>query len=483
VTQVYVPDRNEPVETDVSWTDAANRRDYIIFDNKYIHMADYTRGELSVYRPDTNDMIVSPLKGESVSSGEQMIKEYVEKLKSDGCQARQSSRMYGDARAIVLEFDETLNELGGGVRWTNMLMNGKSVKTIRNEIIIDEKSHTPRASTVTYVDLDGRVIATHRSQCESAATGPANIYELGVPRSVKIINKVTDQPVQAVRQKIEEAGRRFLDEYIAVITKADVEEGREVIEESLVVFRQGKRVRVDGYSHASRGDAAARDKLTSRYAEALKASLQCLDSYDAAAENQDIRFVRLYDGLWQYALDAEEGRLVASERQRRPDGDGFGGDEIDELGWRTLWWLNEPEHTLEDSYSRGNRLIGMELSAQAVGSQPPKRLALYVDPEKDYMFQRYVEEQLIDAPWQEDKAWLDAVQDKSALTELVRECRVSEYARTTSGQWYPKTITETGYRREYGLAKRDTSLTTRIHLIAEHPTFPEGIFDPDKLPK
>ncbi|MGE5295903.1 MAG: zf-HC2 domain-containing protein, partial [Solirubrobacterales bacterium] len=40
VTQVYVPDRNEPVETDVSWTDAANRRDYIIFDNKYIHMAD-----------------------------------------------------------------------------------------------------------------------------------------------------------------------------------------------------------------------------------------------------------------------------------------------------------------------------------------------------------------------------------------------------------------------------------------------------------
>lgn len=425
------------------------------------------------YDPSSNTITLTYIKDNEYPlnlASPALLLESMHKMAQD--QGAQIMARMGDFQGRKVQVQE--------ISWRNV---GANKENHTATLYVDPHSKRLYAAQLSGVDAEGHVVIAGGIAFDYPETGPRDIYDLGVPRNVKIINKVADQPVQAVRRKIEEAGRRFLDEYIAVVTRAEMKEGREEIVDWFVVFRQGKKVRVDWYSYAPRRDRTVRDKLTSRYADALKASLQYLDSDDAVAEHRDLRFVRLYDGLWQYALEAEEGRLVASERQRRPDGDGFGGDEIDELGWRTLWWLNEPEHMLEDSYSHDGRLIGMELSAQALGSQPPKRLALYIDPEKDYIFQRYVEEQLIEAPWQEDKAWLDAVQDKSTLTELVRDCRVSEYARTTGGQWYPKTITETGYRCTHGAVKHDVSLTTRIHLIAEHPTFPEGVFDPDKLPK
>ncbi len=478
VTERYVPDQNEPVGASEHWMDVENKRVYAIYDGKYIHLMDYTLGQWSIYRPDTNDMVVKPLTGEWTSPTTE-IEGYIKKLKREGLEVKQTERTQHGEKVIVMEFDEVLNDVGSEAPITAMMMNDKSVKTIRCEIVVARDRRTLISGAMTYLDRAGDVIAIHRSRNEPVTTGPTDIYELGVPQDVTIINRMPSETVSQIRQQIDASETQFLDEYIAVITEAKVEGGREDIREACVAFCQGTKLRVDVY----RKNYGTRDPLTARYRAELEPSLRYLSPFWPNEDERTVRGVRLYDGLWQYILEAKEDTLVARDKQRRPDGDLYADDDVEDFAWRTLWWLNRPEHMYEDTYSQENGLIAMELTAQALGSQLPRRLVLYVDPERDYVCDRYIEQQLLDAPWQQDKTWLDNVSNKNSLTEYVRDAQVSQYARTESGQWYPKVITETGYTHEYNYVTTNTKRVIRIHLVAEHPQFPDGIFDPNGLPQ
>jgi hypothetical protein len=473
-TETYGPDQNTPVSVDVHWTDVAHKRVYAIFDKKYIHLMDYERREWWVYRPDTNDMIIQPLAGEWTPT----VQDFVSQLKREGISVRQSETLYQGRKATVLECEERVNDIVPGV--TNMSMNGKPVKTIRRRFVIDP-NRIMGSAEMTYLDPNNRVAAIEKLHMEPVTKGPADIYELGVPRNVKIISKIPDPAVRTVRQKINEYKTQFLNEYIAVITETEVGGQPEDIWQAIVVFRQGKKVRADVYGR----DPRVRERLADRYRTELEASSRYLAPFWAQEDERDIRSVRLYDGLWQYVTEVRDDRLVALEKQRRPDGDVYANDEVDDFGWRTLWWMNRPEHMYEDSYSKEHGLVAMEMVSQS-GEDAfvmPKRLRLYVDPQKDYLCHRYIEEQLFDAPWQSDKTWLDTVENKRNLREEFQDTEVREYGHTSSGQWYPKVIAETWGDRWFGAIRSDTSRLIRIHLIAEHPEFPAGIFDREKLPR
>ena len=113
----------------------------------------------------------------------------------------------------------------------------------------------------------------------------------------------------------------------------------------------------------------------------------------------------------------------------------------------------------------------------------PVRKVLYVDPSKDYLYRRYVEEELVDAPWQIDKNWLDSVENKGRLEEEVRVYDVIEYGQTSEGQWYPKTITIKGYDNPLrkNSIKMDFNRISRIYLLEENPDLPDELFDPEQL--
>jgi len=478
ISKSYVPDKEEPVSTDIHWTDVRNKRVYAIYSEKYIHLMDYNLREWSVYRPETNDMVVKPLSSEWTSPSDK-IEMFIKQLEEVGVEVTQSEGQYNGKKTIVIQYDETNNYLGDNGPATNMMMGGKYVRTMRFKIIIYDKERLMGAGEISYLDDEGNVITTSKSESQAIETGPGDIYELGVPRDVKIINKVPSRKVKEIHQKISEHKSRFLNEYIAVITEARIKDGEESISEGFVIFCQDKKLRVDVYKPLYGNE----DKVTGLYENQLDASLGQLKPFWPDEKKRGIRSVRLYDGLWQYILEVKDDKLTAREKQRRPDGDSYGDDDLDDFTWRTLWWLNDPEHMYEDDYSRQNGLIAMELTTQSLHGRLPKRQVLYVDPEKDYVCHRYVNEKLIDAPWQEDKGWLDAVENKDRLTEEVNYREVIEYGQTLGGQWYPKVITEKGYRHDYGANKYDVNRIIRIHLISEHPSFPEGIFDLGRLPE
>ena len=136
----------------------------------------------------------------------------------------------------------------------------------------------------------------------------------------------------------------------------------------------------------------------------------------------------------------------------------------------------------EDDFSRDNGLLAMELTGEGY-HHVPKRLVLYVDPKKDYVYQRYSEEELLDAPWQEGESGADAGRSRDGLREQVRVYDVVEYGRTSGGQWYPKVVTIKGYDQKEGRpeTRRPFDRVSRIHLIEENPNLPQSLFDPNQL--
>jgi hypothetical protein len=101
------------------------------------------------------------------------------------------------------------------------------------------------------------------------------------------------------------------------------------------------------------------------------------------------------------------------------------------LGWPDIWGEAE---VIQDDYARENHLIRLEV----------QRGVFYLNPDRDYLCQRRI------------------IHPDDRVEE------VTEFGKTDDGRWYPRKV-------------KDGGLTYTIYL-ENHPPFPEGIFDPNRLP-
>jgi hypothetical protein len=480
VSRKYRPGVAEPVNVDVAWIDLKGKKVYTIYNDTYIHLMDYQKMHWSIYRPEDNTMIVKKLEGTWEGPGIG-IRGYVKRLKDEGLEVKRSQELRQGVDVIVLEFDEVLNNMSDDPNrfMSKMLFDNQAVKTIRTKLIISESDFLLGESELIYFSSTDDRIITIKSTCEPVQEGPVDLHELGVPHDATIINKVPTPEVEILREKISTCKQSFLQHYVALQTEARVEDGKEKVIEAMVIYCQGKKVRVDVFWNLY-GNS---NDLEIPYTHALQKSRAYLTEHYPESHRWGIRTIRIYDGLWQHILMEREDQMILKNPQRRPDGDLYGDDDIDDFGWRKLWWLGEPEYMTADDFSQAHGLLATELTSQGTDRRLPKRLRLYVDPEKDYLFRRYSEENLIEASWQLDKQWWDTVENKERLTEKLRVYDVIEYARTSQGQWYPKVITIKGYdapQRRNGI-RRLYNRISRISLLQENPNLPDELFDPNML--
>lgn len=481
VTESFLPCTETPASVQTSYSNIRDRQVYLVYDAGYLHHLDYANNRWSVYRPEDNSMIVQELKGRWQDAGGQ-VEPFVAQLSREGLVIRQTEDEEDGSSITLIEYDEVLNNISPepGRFMSAMMMGGKTVKTIKTRLKINRERLILSTSEMSYFDPEDRLIVTDRTRSEPVDSGPADIYELGAPADVNVINKIPDHRVREIREIIDKKQDAFLDSYLAVQLENIVRDGNEEMIEAMVIYADGNKLRVDvfGKYYSSYGH------VPEDVSRLVAKSHDLLPPYLPNEEKLHLRSLRIYDGLWQHKLDYHEKKYRRPSPQRRPDGDEFGDDDIADFGWRKLWWLNEPEWMMEDDFSKENGLVGMELSVQSQFGRLPKRLALYVDPARDYLYRRYIEQELADAPWQIDKTWLDNMQNRNQLTERVRIYDVIEYGQTSAGQWYPKVTTITGYDRplrENG-RKMDFNRVSRIWLLEENPVFPEGLFDPTVLP-
>lgn len=482
VTENYLPEQDEPTDYETHIIDYTRKQAFIVYSKGYLHQLNYEAMVWSVYRPEDNTMVVQTLSGQWLGADAQ-VDEYIEKLSQEGIEVYQSELLEDDIKLTVIEYDEILNNISVDPEkyMSNTLVGNKIVKRIHTKLIVNRDQLYLSHSEISYYDLQDNLIITKKSTSEPAEYAPGDIYELGVPSDVTIINKVPDQQISEVRELIKQNQSRFLKNYVAIQLENRVEsDGTESLIEGMVIYSQGKKLRVDVFrrKYSSDNDNAMLDKVEALMADS-KTRIQPYVSEEFCP-----RSIRIYDGLWQYNLDDYTGQYAVRTPQRRPDGDEYGDDDIDDFGWRVLWMLGESEWMYEDDFSLENDLLAMEVTWQSQFGRLPERKVLYVDPAKDYLYRRYIEEKLVDASWQIDDNWLEEVEKKDQLQEEVRVYDVTEYARTSEGQWYPKTITIKGYdcRPLSNYTKKyDFNRVSRIYLLQENPDLPDALFDPDQL--
>jgi len=477
-SQRALPDQNEPVSITVAWFDMSRKRVYQVTNNTHMGLADYKRWEKSSYKPETNQLVISELKGTWISPSTD-IQKHLDRIQNEGLEVRQTKDRIQGEPVIIVEYAETFNDLGQD-KTTKQTIGDQYVKTVQHKLVIRQSDFLPETISVVYRNHDGNILMTILSQLEYVQAGPADIYELGVPRDVQIINKVPSRAVRDLRSKITEHRDQFLNEYMATIIESGIVDGQVDPMEALVSFLHGKEIPIDQYLRYSRSTMA----FTQKHEKDLAASLACLEKYWTEKETQCIRSVRLYDGLWLYSVKTRKQEFIALEKQRHAGGDPFRDVDITDMGWPQLYWLEQPQEMIEDSYAKDHGLVGMGVACQWQGGfRLPKRLRLYVDPNRDYLTHRYISEEVFDAPWQVDKDWLNSAEYKEHLRAEVRDHQVTEYGRTSQGQWYPKEITIQGYDQRYDSTRESYSRIVRIHLIEENPEFPQALFDPNALPK
>ena len=290
------------------------------------------------------------------------------------------------------------------------------------EVITDISSNLPVFIKYKYQASDGRPPAIMEGPCNYPAKGPKDIYDLGARRDAEIVNYMPSDETRKVIELCRKHRKSFVEknkDYILMFVR-DSDRGREIRVQ--VLYKRANLKRCDVY-------------YTQRQPIRLN-------------ESNFIKWVNSHKPFRTHFYDGKYWHDFDHDKKKYNRGTTYGRDEyLADRGWRVAYNYNTLGRKVENEYSKKNHLICLEFAKS--DDDNSKRWRFYINPEYDYICQRYEEY------WPKEKEW--------AIEE------VKEYARTESGQWYPKTIDYQG------------SIET-IYLQLK-PKFPEGILDLENLPK
>lgn len=358
---------------------------------------------------------------------------------------------------------------------------GKESPTLT--LYVDSDSKLLYGAEMKAIDSAGNVVVVGTTTYDYLQSGPQSIYDLGVPRDARIVDKT---PAPDFSTVWEEYGRRkaeVANEYIAVIVHQE-KFPSDVVRMLDVDYRSGRKERFERYFLSPSGQVIA--ELGPQY-RAQPGSLEPLLAW-ARRRYDDPRtmlFIHLYDGQYYNSIDRDgEGGWGELNKAYSPTGDS-GVPTALAQAWPTI---PSTARIVEDDYARQNGLICIENLTQGLvfpngGVGHPGRFLYYLDPAGDYLCRRQVMEWRPDGDWQQDKNWLKNVDPRKVGGGSMIVCEITEVFQAPNGHWYPRVIVQkqTDASEDYRNAPMQVYDVETIYLDLS-PTFPEGIFDPNGLP-
>jgi hypothetical protein len=350
--------------------------------------------------------------------------------------------------------------------------------TINGRINVDPRSRLPISCEYVSIDDEGNQ-ATAWMRFEFPEKGPRNIYDIGAPDSAK----APARDLQDVLETYLSHRNNCPQRYIAIVTE---EQWYDKIQYLDIIFNDGK--------------TQSKEKLsTDEFKEQwMKYAGQKDVSFDDMIElaqkgGNEYNSISLYvDGksYWAYRSQNQPWKVL---EQPSSGTNRLARDDLAGLGWPIFSNMQNQGTIVKNDYSRENNLICIQQLHQGEKMPEghpdkvhlPSKYLYYLNPARDYICERIEYCSMKDAPWQKDKSWLEGVElnELSMVTRNITE--VTEYRHTEKEKWYPYKIEfrissydpDTGSFRPYSLNSVKT-----VYLNTE-PEFPEGIFDPNNLPK
>ncbi|MCK4292877.1 MAG: hypothetical protein KAY65_06750 [Planctomycetes bacterium] len=342
--------------------------------------------------------------------------------------------------------------------------------------VADSDTHLIMTLKLRGYDPDGNVMVNGEIIFDYPDDGPADIYELGVPRSAVVIDDRTKPEAEEIFNTYKAYRQNAPSRYIVVQAHYNNIEriGAVVIDAVTRVYTDGRLQRSESYQPV---DWLEYLDNWPKYSAQMGNTFDSQIKWWTQSEYSGCRLIMLYDNEYHYTVtrDLKTKRWSSKPPQHDPERNyrafGLGG-----WGWPlsnlSLGVPGEPPITvLDNEYSKQNKLICLQRLWQGKvhkdsATLPCKRL-WYLNPQRDYICQRFEEHYLRNAPWQKDKSWLEGVDPDRVFVEKTWIRQVTEFGQTDAGQWYAKRI----------------GGNNAVIFLDTDPEFPEGIFDPENLPK
>jgi hypothetical protein len=353
-------------------------------------------------------------------------------------------------------------------------------------LYVDADSRLLYGAEMKALDTAGNMVVAGTSVYDYPSSGPRSIYDLGVPPDARLVDRTPARDFKALWEEYRRRKAAATNEYIAVIVHQE-KVPSEVVRTLDVEYKSGRRVRHERYFLSPRGEVIP--ELGPQYRDQLGRSLEPLQAW-ARRRYEDPRailLIHLYDG--QYYNDIErdgEGRWGKLNRAYSPNDEEISlSQTVAFQAWPTI---PSTARIIEDDYARQNGFLCVENLTQGIvlpggGVGQPGRFLYYLDPAQDYLCRRQVMEWRPNAEWQLDKTWLKNVDPKKVRGGGMVMWEITEVFQAPNGHWYPRVIVhkQTDAREDYRSAPLKVCDVETIYLDLS-PTFPEGIFDPKKLP-
>jgi len=330
-------------------------------------------------------------------------------------------------------------------------------------------------------------------------SGPMDIYQLGAPKTAKIIDKRPSIDVQTIIENYQAARENDISRYTAlVLYTASLDDGFEVVQEGTIYYADGNKYRNEHLSLLLAildSQEKDRQKLIPQMEDSLESMLEWWTNRDLLRR----RIAEMYDGEYKHHVTdhlkntgSRGGNKNTKSRVRNSKPPNLqdmytAGAAFLQDGSNDLATVKQTITLIENEYSKENDLFCLQ-RLEEDGRFPFmhqgrrfKRLC-YIDPNRNYICVRIEEYFIQDKLWK--KLFKDADrfliknQDASlGYTKLeVRES--TELDQSKDGKWYSKRI-ELRTTTQLGndeLQKRNSAFM--IYLDADSE-IPEDIFDPD----
>jgi hypothetical protein len=324
-------------------------------------------------------------------------------------------------------------------------------------------------------------------------TGPRDIYELGAPRTAKILYKRPSIEVTAIIDEYEDARKNDLSHYTAFTLYAvQNEKGYEVAEEGTIWYTDGNLQRREILSPY--WEIISNQSKGTLEVIAMGSTLDSMISWWTDPCHISLRRSTLVDGKYFYlfSYDLRSCKIGQNIKENVPfektihiETYFFNVSDFFRNGPR------EPVITItENEYAVKNGLICLQkLDDEFRFSTPFGRRykwLCFVDPQKDYLCTRTEEYLIQDSQWEKHQPYAQDTLVKNLdkalefTQRIVRE--VKEFGKTDSGKWYPKKIeTQTTTQDKNGKIVN----STRFHTIYldEERELPKDIFDVNSFKK
>jgi hypothetical protein len=428
---------------------------------------DYSRQVAYAYDPCTEQITIYSLRERKFALGAESPWEWLEKMvevlsEHEGTRVTRKNDKY-DGRDVEI--------------YTVRVPKGhKGSKGVEEWLfVVDSDTHLIMTLKLRGYKPDGNVIEWGEMTFDYPDDGPADIYELGAPGSAAVIDDRTKPEAEEIFNTYTVYRQNAPSRYIAVsMNYHHIERiGADVIDQVERVYTDGRLQRYEKYQLV---DWLEYLDNWPKYSAQMGNTFDSQLKWWTQGEHSGCRLITLYDNEYHYMLscDLKTKKWSANSPEHYPERE-YLLSGLGSWGWPlyrlSLGVPGEPPITvIEDEYSKRNKLICLQRLWQGQvykGSVTlPCKSLWYLNPQRDYICQVFVEHYLRNAPWQRYKSWLEGVDPNRIPEEKTRWGReVTEFGQTDTGQWYPKRIG-----------------TNPIFLDTD-PEFPEGIFDPETLPK